>query len=287
MSRQGWMQGLGTVVLAAWLAVAVPTEVMAQGAPVVTTQTQAGSAAPVAGVQAGAQAVVAAVDRMTVGEMFGKADWVVKAVMIFLLLCSVMTATLLIEKGLTFHTTRRANARFLAAFRKCSDAGQREALIDAAGPMGKMWQAAKAEAALFRQMHPAQDFTPHQADRFLQRVSLAVGVVQEEQLSRLGALLGILATIGSTAPFIGLFGTVWGILHSFAQIAATKTSSLAVVAPGIAEALLATAIGLFAAIPAVMVYNKFVRDMNGIVGALDNFTAELLATISRDLDVAG
>ena len=100
----------------------------------------------------------------------------------------------------------------------------------------------------------------------------------------LGSLMGVLATIGATAPFIGLFGTVWGILNSFANIATMKSSSLAIVAPGIAEALLATALGLFAAIPAVMIFNKFARDINGFVGALDNFSAEMIAAMSRKLD---
>lgn len=292
MSRTAASSPIRLILLAAWMAAAPVSVVAAEGASQATTalaaaSTPAPGAALAPAQPAVSQAALAAVESLSVKEMFGKADWVVKAVMIFLLLCSVLTGALLIEKTLLFNSTRRANARFLATFRKCMTSEQQDALIDSASPMGKMWQAAKAESARFREMHPDRAFTPHQADRFLQRVSLAVGVVQDEQLSRLGAAMGILATIGSTAPFIGLFGTVWGILHSFAQIAATKTSSLAVVAPGIAEALLATAIGLFAAIPAVMIYNKFVRDMNGIVGSLDNFTSEMIAAISRELDVAG
>jgi biopolymer transport protein ExbB/TolQ len=118
-------------------------------------------------------------------------------------------------------------------------------------------------------------------------LALSSGIVQERELLRLSSMMGVLATIGATSPFIGLFGTVWGILNSFAHIAVAKSTNLAVVAPGIAEALLATAIGLFAAIPAVMIYNKFVRDINTFVGSLDNFSAEMIAVVSRKFDAAG
>ncbi len=224
---------------------------------------------------------------LTIEDMFVHAHFIVKAVMIFLGLCSVLTFSLLIEKQLHFSTTRRANGGFQESFRKTPTLAARLALADTHSLMGRMWQSAKGEYQQFMAMHPDNQYTPHQADRFLQRVALTVGVVQENELARLGRSMGILATIGSTAPFIGLLGTVWGILHSFAQIAATQTSSLTVVAPGIAEALLATAIGLFAAIPAVMIYNKFVRDMNGFVGALDNFASEMVTSISRELDRMG
>ena len=111
---------------------------------------------------------------------------------------------------------------------------------------------------------------------------MRVAISREEE--KLETALPFLATVGSTSPYIGLFGTVWGILNSFASIATLKSASLAVVAPGIAEALLATALGLFAAIPAVMIFNKFARDINGFVGSLDNFSAEMIAGVSRQLD---
>ena len=95
---------------------------------------------------------------------------------------------------------------------------------------------------------------------------------------------GLLATIGSTAPFVGLFGTVWGIMNSFIGISKAQTTNLAVVAPGIAEALLATAIGLFAAIPAVIIYNQFARSIGGYRGLLGDASAEVLRLVSRDLD---
>ena len=214
-----------------------------------------------------------------VREMFEQADMVVKAVMIFLILCSVVTWAILIDKIIVFSRTRRGNQRFLAAFRR-GDTGAMHEQAERSS-MGRMWQVAQSELKAFGgRDHPGAD----QINRLLQRMSLTASIVQERDLAKLGSLMGVLATIGATAPFIGLFGTVWGILNSFASIATLKSASLAVVAPGIAEALLATALGLFAAIPAVMIFNKFARDINGFVGSLDNFSAEMLASASRQMD---
>lgn len=216
-----------------------------------------------------------------VREMFSQADWVVKSVMIFLAFCSLLTWAVLFEKLFVFARARRANNRFLEAFRK----GELEHLSPVASnsAMARMWQVGQAELKHFAR-NRNKDASADQINRLLQRISLTSSIVQERDLARLGSLMGVLATIGATAPFIGLFGTVWGILNSFANIATMKSSSLAIVAPGIAEALLATALGLFAAIPAVMIFNKFARDINGFVGALDNFSAEMIAAMSRKLD---
>jgi TolQ protein len=219
--------------------------------------------------------------RFGVREMFVQADWVVKSVMIFLFFCSLLTWAVLFEKLLVFARARRANNRFLEAFRK----GELEHLepIASNSAMARMWQVSQSELKHFGR-NRNQDASADQINRLLQRMSLTSSIVQERDLARLGSMMGVLATIGATAPFIGLFGTVWGILNSFANIATMKSSSLAIVAPGIAEALLATALGLFAAIPAVMIFNKFARDINGFVGALDNFSAEMIAAMSRKLD---
>ena len=216
-----------------------------------------------------------------VREMFSQADWVVKSVMIFLFFCSLLTWAVLFEKLFVFARARRANNRFLDAFRK----GELEQLDAVArnSAMARMWQVSQSELKHFGR-NRTQDASADQINRLLQRMSLTSSIVQERDLARLGSMMGVLATIGATAPFIGLFGTVWGILNSFANIATMKSSSLAIVAPGIAEALLATALGLFAAIPAVMIFNKFARDINGFVGALDNFSAEMIAAMSRKLD---
>ena len=246
-----------------------------------------------AGVAAAAMAAESefadATGRLDALQMFMHADMIVKIVMVFLGFCSVLTWAILIEKSLLIYRVNSSTRRFLEAFRQTKKV---ESIIEQTAevndnPMGRMWHAAKDEWDLFHRNWATRTITPHQTDRLIQRMALAAGIVQERELSRLGTSMGILATIGSTSPFIGLFGTVWGILHSFAQIAASKSTSLTVVAPGIAEALLATAIGLFAAIPAVMIYNKFARDLSKITGSLDNFTAEFTAVVSRELEEVG
>jgi len=239
-----------------------------------TTPAPASAAAP-----APVAAEMAAPERFGVKEMFFQADMVVKAVMIFLVLCSLATWAILFEKLVVFSRARRANQRFLKAFRD-NDKPAMQDQADASA-MGRMWQVAQAELRRFGKDRTAD---ADQINRLLQRMSLTASIPQERDMARLGSMMGVLATIGATAPFIGLFGTVWGILNSFASIATMKTASLAIVAPGIAEALLATALGLFAAIPAVMIFNKFARDINHFVGSLDNFSAEMLASTSRQLD---
>ncbi|MEH6500204.1 MAG: MotA/TolQ/ExbB proton channel family protein [Pseudoalteromonas distincta] len=241
----------------------------AEPAPVQTASNQA----------VAASALPATNERFGVREMFEQADLVVKAVMVFLVLCSLLTWAVLVEKLIVFGRARRANQRFLQSFRS-QDAEALQAQADESS-MGRMWQVAQAEVTHFGRGRQAD---ADQINRLLQRMSLTASIVQEKDLARLGSMMGVLATIGATAPFIGLFGTVWGILNSFASIATMKSASLAIVAPGIAEALLATALGLFAAIPAVMIFNKFARDINGFVGGLDNFSAEMIADVSRKLD---
>ena len=252
-------------------------------APTGAVPTTSVSSAPLATLQAIAAAPIGTGARFGVREMFAQADLVVKAVMVFLFLCSLLTWAVLFEKLFVFARARRANNRFLQAFRK----GELDSLDSLAGnsAMARMWQVSQSELKHFTR-NRAQEASADQINRLLQRMSLTSGIVQERDLARLGSMMGVLATIGATAPFIGLFGTVWGILNSFANIATQKSSSLAIVAPGIAEALLATALGLFAAIPAVMIFNKFARDINGFVGALDNFSAEMIAAMSRKMDEA-
>lgn len=253
------------------------TLVLAQQPDAPAAQVQSVESSPVAS-EVGR---VAPIERFGAREMFLQADMVVKAVMILLVCCSLLTWAVLMEKLIVFGRTRRSNQQFIAAFRK----GETATLAEQAdkSPMGRMWQVAQAELKHFGR-HRAGDANADQINRLLQRMSLTSSIVQERDLARLGTMMGVLATIGATAPFIGLFGTVWGILNSFANIATMKTASLAVVAPGIAEALLATALGLFAAIPAVMIFNKFARDINGFVGSLDNFSAEMIASVSRQMD---
>jgi biopolymer transport protein TolQ len=117
-----------------------------------------------------------------------------------------------------------------------------------------------------------------------QRIEQVMSLTMGREMERLESNLSFLASVGSTAPFIGLFGTVWGIMNSFQSIAATKNTSLAVVAPGIAEALFATALGLIAAIPAVIAFNKISNDLGRYANRLENFSAEFGAILSRQID---
>lgn len=254
---------------------AAPAAPAAAGEAAQTTQ----PSAPARPAVMPAQASMTPAERFGVREMFFQADVVVKAVMIFLMLCSLATWAILFEKLVVFSRAKRANQRFLKAFRDDDKTAMHEQSDQSA--MGRMWQVAQGELRRFGSDRKAD---ADQINRLLQRMSLTASIPQERDMARLGSMMGVLATIGATAPFIGLFGTVWGILNSFASIATMKTASLAIVAPGIAEALLATALGLFAAIPAVMIFNKFARDINHFVGSLDNFSAEMLATTSRQLD---
>jgi biopolymer transport protein TolQ len=119
------------------------------------------------------------------------------------------------------------------------------------------------------------------------RIERVMGVTLGREMERLERYMTFLASVGSTAPFIGLFGTVWGIMHSFSSIASSKNTSLAVVAPGIAEALFATALGLIAAIPAVIAYNKISSDLTRYAGRLEAFSNEFGAILSRQLEEKG
>ena len=264
-----------------WLALLCLFAVSAAGTGLVLAQADAGASPAVQQHLESAITPAPAGERFGVREMFAQADLVVKSVMVLLLLMSLLTWAILFEKLITFGGARRQNNQFLRLFRTGDRAQLEEQASSSA--LGRMWLAAQAELGHFGQ-HRGTNVSADHINRLLQRMALTASIVQERDLARMGAMMGVLATIGATAPFIGLFGTVWGILNSFAGIATAKSASLAVVAPGIAEALLATALGLFAAIPAVMIFNKFARDINGFVGSLDNFSAELLASVSRQFD---
>jgi TolQ protein len=246
-------------------------------------------AAPAAPDAAPASVATTAPPKFDVISMVMHADIVVQAVMGFLVLCSITTWTIFLQKTAILGRARRSSVAFLKNFRGARTVGQiaQSATGKAASPVGQMWDAALTEWELFQASHANGIVTPHQADGLIQRMSMAATIAQETEMLRLSSSMGILATIGSTSPFIGLFGTVWGIMTSFVGIAATKATSLSAVAPGIAEALLATAIGLVAAIPAVMIYNSFARRISQMSGMLDNFQGELATIVSRELEVVG
>ncbi len=224
--------------------------------------------------------------KLTPIVMFQQADLVVKLVMLGLLACSVFSWMLLIIKMFEFSSLKRGSDRFLELFRgakSITDMGKIAELEEFAGnPMADMAASAASEVELSRQagLHVSGEHR----DSTIMRASTAISAVQSSLARRLSGGMQFLASVGSNAPFIGLFGTVYGIMNSFIGIANTNTTNLAVVAPGIAQALLATGIGLFTAIPAVVFYNYFQTQITSYGARTEGFVAELINAISRQLD---
>ena len=208
--------------------------------------------------------------------MFMAADIVVKAVMVGLAFASVLTWTIWLAKAVELLLARRRLAEAIQALGKARNWAEARGLQDGNDAASKLVAGADLE---LRQSADAMspDGVKERIGSRLERLEAAAG----RQMIR-GT--GILATIGATAPFVGLFGTVWGIMNSFIGISKSHTTNLAVVAPGIAEALLATALGLVAAIPAVVMYNMFSRWIAGYRALHADASAEILRLISRDLD---
>jgi biopolymer transport protein ExbB len=210
-------------------------------------------------------------------SMFGNADIIVQSVMVGLAFASVVTWTVWLAKSVELIVARR---RVRAALRAISDerslAAATARVATRRGVVPSLLAAAQQELRLSSDVTEREGIKDRVASR-LARLEAAAGRDMNKGT-------GLLATIGSTAPFVGLFGTVWGIMNSFIGISRAQTTNLAVVAPGIAEALLATAIGLFAAIPAVIIYNQFARSIGGYRGLLGDASAEALRLVSRDLD---
>ena len=214
-------------------------------------------------------------------SLFWQAHIVVKLVMIGLIAASVWTWAIVFEKYVLMARTKRATDRFEQMFWS----GQSlEDLYMTLGPRTNHGLAAIFMAAM-REWKRSQDSAIRAGFVGVQkRIEKVMDVQLQKEMARLESRLLFLATVGSTAPFVGLFGTVWGIMSSFQAIAASKNTNLAVVAPGIAEALFATAIGLIAAIPAVIFYNKISSEINRIGARFENFADEFSAIISRQLD---
>jgi biopolymer transport protein TolQ len=208
-----------------------------------------------------------------------QADIVVKLVMLALLAASVWVWAIVFEK---WSTLRRVNREADGFEDRFWSGGSLDELYDTEGakprnPMAAVFGAAMGEWR--RSTRVAGADIARSSVR--ERVERAMGVTIQREMERMERWMVFLASIGSTAPFIGLFGTVWGIMHSFAAIAAMHNTNLAVVAPGIAEALFATAIGLVAAIPAVLAYNKISTDLARFAARMEAFAAEFGAILSR------
>ncbi|MGF1462235.1 MAG: protein TolQ [Maricaulaceae bacterium] len=217
----------------------------------------------------------------TLLALFLKADIVVKIVMGSLVAASVWSWGVVIDKQFMFLNLRARARRFEDVFWSGRTLDElSEALAERPGdPLAKVFRAAMREYRDARS-RPASDA---QVLSQKERIDRVMGLTVTRELSRVENGLGVLASIGSSAPFIGLFGTVWGIMNSFRSIALSQDTNLAVVAPGLAEALFATALGLVAAIPAVIFYNKFATDLARYAVRVESYADELSAILSRRL----
>lgn len=252
-----------------------------QAAPDVSSPAPAAQAQPLA---ADASAAPVAIDPEPVLPhdlspmgMFLAADRIVKAVMIGLAFASVVTWSVWLAKALEMFGARRAVVRDTRKLRETDSL--REASERFRGVKGDV---AELVNAAVNELRRSQNAMNHEGIK--ERVASLFSRIEAGAAQRMTRGTSILATIGSTGPFVGLFGTVWGIMNSFIGISKSQTTNLAVVAPGIAEALLATALGLVAAIPAVVIYNMFARSITGYRGLLSDASAELMRMVSRDLD---
>ena len=212
--------------------------------------------------------------------LFARASLTVQIVMVLLILASFWAWSIIIQKFVTYAQARREADRFDRAF------WSGEPLDDLYDRIGQTPRGAPERifAAGMGEWRKSQDDQGGMIPGTQQRIDRAMNVAIGREEARLTRGLSWLATIGSTAPFIGLFGTVWGIKTAFEQIAIAQDTSLAVVAPGIAEALLATALGLMAAIPAVIFYNKFTADADRLGANYENFADEFSTILSRQLN---
>jgi len=220
---------------------------------------------------------------LSIFGLFWSAHYIVKTVMVGLLICSVWVWAIVIDKFLLYGRTKRAMNRFEQTFWSGQSLEElyRSLSSRPTHSMAALFVAAMREWKRSFES-PAKSFAGLQM-----RIEKVMDVTIAREIERLERHLLVLATVGSAGPFIGLFGTVWGIMTSFQSIAASKNTSLAVVAPGIAEALFATAIGLIAAIPATIFYNKFISEVNKQAQRLEGFADEFAAILSRQIDERG
>ena len=217
---------------------------------------------------------------LSMWALFARATLTVKLVMVLLLVASVWAWAIILEKAVTYRRARREAVIFDRAFWSGEPLDE---LFDGIGPQpkGRAQRIFAAGMTEWRRSHRDDGGLIAGAHARIDR-SMDVAIQKEAESLQKG--LPVLATVGSTAPFVGLFGTVWGIMHAFVEIANQQDTSLVVVAPGIAEALFATALGLVAAIPAVIFYNKLSADSDRIIAGYEAFADEFSTILSRQLD---
>lgn len=241
---------------------------------------------PVQATEMAGNATGAVAHDMSLIGLFMNADPLVMLIMVGLILMSVISWAIIIEKFMTFRQLEQKTTRFEQDFWSAEALDQFHERLKkrkSSHPIAAVFSAAMEEWARSRgRAAPQGEIKIELKDRMAQMMS----VTRNRELNRIESGLGFLATAGSSAPFIGLFGTVIGIMNSFTSIAGSQNTSLAVVAPGIAEALFATGIGLFVAIPAVIAYNRFSQDLQKFTGRIDDFSTEFHTLLSRQMGVA-
>ena len=223
------------------------------------------------------------VSGVSIVSLFQHADIIVKIVFVLLLLASLWSWAIIVNKSLAIAMLKRRADKFEKTFWSglSLDELYQQFAQKADHPFAAVFTSALREwRRAFEAGPPRETLLPGVKDR----IDKAMNVTIQRETDSIERQLGFLATVGATAPFVGLFGTVWGIMNSFSAIAARHDTTLAVVAPGIAEALFATAMGLLAAIPAVIFYNRFINEIGRYTGRLEGFADEFSAILSRQLD---
>ena len=225
---------------------------------------------------------VVASNDFSVWALFLKADIIVKAVMASLFFASIWCWAIIIEKTFSLRKLNKLAIEFEDNFWSGGslDAFYERLSVQKLDPMSAVFTAAMREWKRSKEVVGGRQT----GSSLMERIDRVMDVTVNREIDRIERNMTILASTGSTAPFVGLFGTVWGIMNSFQAISLTKNTSLAVVAPGIAEALFATALGLVAAIPAVIAYNKISKDMGRYAARLEDFANEFSAIVSRQME---
>ncbi len=232
-----------------------------------------------------AGSMTAAATNLSMFGLFLQADFVVKTVIIALALASVWTWAIIFEKVMLLRSATEDARKFEAQFWSGGSLDEMFDKLEAKpfrlDPMSSIFVAAMRE---WRRSSGVLGAGGVHGTSLNQRIDRVMQITMDREMDRMEKRMTFLASTGAVSPFIGLFGTVWGIMNSFHNIGASSNTSLAVVAPGIAEALFATALGLVAAIPAVLAYNKLSSDMNRYAKTLENFAGEFSTILSRQID---
>jgi biopolymer transport protein TolQ len=218
---------------------------------------------------------------LSIIQLISQASLIVKVVMGMLLLASMYSWTIIFFKRAVLKRARKALLDFEKRFWSGADLGELYKRISAAGQRQRLTGMEAIFEAGFREFMHLRKQSSLDAMSIVEGAQRAMRVALNREYEDLESSLSFLATVGSTSPYVGLFGTVWGIMNSFQHLGSSASASIGDVAPGIAEALVATAFGLFAAIPAVIAYNRFANDLERVMGRYDNFVEEFSTVLQR------